>query len=190
MSHEMCHLFGSKIMRLNQQIITIDGPYDFTDIFGSVKWYKTKCCQHGPHEKTNKHFLTKTTFARRSRYSWPMQQCRWGEMSCDELLSKVMSWGHHLFAVRWNKKTGFFIIQPLPLPWYASSATILGDLLDFGQLFKALICPNLSHSWGIFVKVSKSFIFLVKSFLGNFNRFFAIFFWSHCMHPTYNLIQI
>ena len=40
----------------------------------------------------------------------------------------------------------------------------MGDLLDFGQLFKA-----------IFVKVSKSIIFLVKSFLGNFYRHLAIF---------------
>ena len=31
----------------------------------------------------------------------------------------------------------------------------------------------------IFVKVSKPIIFLVKSFLGNFYRHLAIFFWSH-----------
>ena len=31
-----------------------------------------------------------------------------------------------------------------------------------------------------FVKVSKSFIFLVKSFLGNFYRHLAIFIWSQC----------
>ena len=33
---------------------------------------------------------------------------------------------------------------------------------------------------GNFLKLSKSIIFLVKSFLGNFYRHLAIFFWSHC----------
>ena len=49
-----------------------------------------------------------------------------------------------------------------------TSVTRLGDLLDFGPLFKAfgqqLFCPNIPHSSAIFVKVSKSIIFLVKSF--------------------------
>ena len=54
-----------------------------------------------------------------------------------------------------------------------SCVTRLGDLLDFGQ---QLVCPNLPHSLEIFVKVSKSVIFLVKSFLGNFYRHLAIFF--------------
>ena len=65
----------------------------------------------------------------------------------------------------------------------AASVTTLGDLFDFGQLFKALgqqlICPNLPHSQAIFEKVSKSFIFPLKSYLGNFYRHLAIFFWSH-----------
>ena len=69
----------------------------------------------------------------------------------------------------------------------SSSVTTLGDLLDFGQLFKAfwqqLICPNLPHSKAIFVKVLKSISFLVKSFLGKFCRHLAIFFWSHCPPP-------
>ena len=42
---------------------------------------------------------------------------------------------------------------------------------------KQLICPNLPHSKAIFVKVVKSIIFLVKSFLGNFcrhGRFFMV----------------
>ena len=47
------------------------------------------------------------------------------------------------------------------------------------SLWQQLICPNLSHSWASFVKVSKSFIFLVNSLLGNFYRHLAIFFWSH-----------
>ena len=38
----------------------------------------------------------------------------------------------------------------------------------FQSFWQQLICPNLLHSYAIFVKVSKSLIFLVKSFLGNF----------------------
>ena len=61
-----------------------------------------------------------------------------------------------------------------------SSVTRLGDILDFGQILEQqLICPNLPHSLAIFVKVSKSFIFQVKPFLGNFYRDLAIFIWSH-----------
>ena len=41
------------------------------------------------------------------------------------------------------------------------------------SLWQQLICPHLPHSTAIFVKVSKSLIFLVKSFLGNFWRFFS-----------------
>ena len=50
----------------------------------------------------------------------------------------------------------------------------------FQSLWKQFICPNLPHSYTIFVKVSKSLIFLVKSFLGNFYRHLATFYWSHC----------
>ena len=56
-----------------------------------------------------------------------------------------------------------------------SSVTRLGDLLDF-SLWQQLICPNRLHSWAIFVKMSKSIIFLVKSCLGNFYRHLTIFF--------------
>ena len=56
-----------------------------------------------------------------------------------------------------------------------------GDLLDFGKFLKPLATLNLPKSptfLGIFVKVSKSIIFLVKQFLGDFYRHLAIFFWS------------
>ena len=56
----------------------------------------------------------------------------------------------------------------------AGSMTRLGDLLDFGQLFKAFSSNYFTqinlHCYAIFVKLSKSFIFLVKSLLGNFYR--------------------
>ena len=49
----------------------------------------------------------------------------------------------------------------------------------FQSLWQQLICLNLLHSYAIFVKVSKSLIFLVKSFLGNFYSQLAIFYWLH-----------
>ena len=60
------------------------------------------------------------------------------------------------------------------LLWSVVGVTRLGDLLDFGQLFKAFeqqsFYPNLLPSKAIFVKVSKVKNFLVISFLGNFYR--------------------
>ena len=61
-----------------------------------------------------------------------------------------------------------------------SNVTKLGDLLDFGPLFKAfhkILFAQISHILMQFL--SKSIIFLVKLFLGNFYRHLAIFFWSH-----------
>ena len=55
----------------------------------------------------------------------------------------------------------------------------IGLWTTFQSLWQQLICPNLLHSWAIFVKVSKSLIFIVKSFLGNFYRHLVIFYWSH-----------
>ena len=66
--------------------------------------------------------------------------------------------------------------------------TRFGDLLDFGQLFIAIgnnSFTQISHSQAIFVKVSKSIIFLVKSFLGNFYRHLAIF----SGHTDYNILK-
>ena len=64
-----------------------------------------------------------------------------------------------------------------------SSVTRLGDFLDFGLLFKAFgnnYFVQISHIvTQYFAKVSKSIIFLVKSFLGNFYRHLATFYWSH-----------
>ena len=63
------------------------------------------------------------------------------------------------------------------------SVTRLGNLLHYGQHFKAcgqqLFCPNCPH-FGNFLKVSKSFIFIGKSFLGNFYRHLVTFYCSHC----------
>ena len=65
----------------------------------------------------------------------------------------------------------------------AISVTRLVYLLHFGQLFR--VCGNsyfaqIAHIFqGIFVKVSKSCIFLVITFLGNNYRHQATFYWSH-----------
>ena len=67
---------------------------------------------------------------------------------------------------------------------FVGSVTRLGDFLHFGNFFKPLATINLPKSLtflGNFLKVSKSIIFLVKSFLGNFYRYLAIFIWSHCL---------
>ena len=62
------------------------------------------------------------------------------------------------------------------------SVTRSGDLLDFGQLFKPLATINLPRFatfLGNVCKGVKIYHFLLKSFLGNFYRHLAIFFWSH-----------
>ena len=51
----------------------------------------------------------------------------------------------------------------------------IGLWASFYSLWQQLICPNLLHAQAIFVKVTKSIIFLVKSFLGNSNRHLALF---------------
>ena len=54
---------------------------------------------------------------------------------------------------------------------FTTSVTRLGNLLAFGNLF----CPNLLHSQAIFVKVSKSLIYLVKSFWATFIDIWHLF---------------
>ena len=53
--------------------------------------------------------------------------------------------------------------------------------------WQQLFYPNHAHCSAIFVRQSKSFIFLVKSFLGNFYRHLAIFIWSHCRGRPYSI---
>ena len=49
----------------------------------------------------------------------------------------------------------------------------------FQSLWQQLFYPNCPHFWAIFMKLSKHFIFLVKSFLGNFFRHLTTFYRSH-----------
>ena len=61
-----------------------------------------------------------------------------------------------------------------------------------GNCSKPLATINLPKSLtflAIFVKVSKSIIFLVKSCLGNFYRHLAIFFKSHCFLFSFTFFQ-
>ena len=51
----------------------------------------------------------------------------------------------------------------------------IGDLLNFGQLFKACGNNYFAQIAHIFVKVSKSFIFLVKSFWATFIDIWRLF---------------
>ena len=53
--------------------------------------------------------------------------------------------------------------------------------ITFQSLWYQLFCQNCPHFKAIFVKLSKSLIFPVKSFLGNFYRHLATFYWSHCL---------
>ena len=56
----------------------------------------------------------------------------------------------------------------------AGNVTRLGDLLDFGQV----------------LNVSKSIIFLVKSFLVNFYRNLAIFLRAHWLQATQSMLRL
>ena len=63
------------------------------------------------------------------------------------------------------------------------SVTRLGDILHFGILFKAWgknYLAQTAHILVNFCKVLNIFLFLLKSFLGNFYRNLATFYWSHC----------
>ena len=56
---------------------------------------------------------------------------------------------------------------------------------NLGNFLKPLATFNLSKSptfLGNFCKGVKIYHFLLKSFLGNFNRHLATYFWSHCLH--------
>ena len=51
--------------------------------------------------------------------------------------------------------------------------------VTFQSLWQQLFCPNCPYFWGIFCKDVKIFHFLFISFLGNFYRHLATFYWSH-----------
>ena len=66
---------------------------------------------------------------------------------------------------------------------------------NFSKPVQQLFCQNRQHFKAIFVKVSKSVIFLVKSFLGNlsflgnFYRHWATFHWSRWIGENVSMCQ-
>ena len=53
-------------------------------------------------------------------------------------------------------------------------------LANFQSLWQQLLSPNCPHSQAIFVKVSKSFVFLLKSFWATL----VAYYWSHCLQSS------
>ena len=80
-----------------------------------------------------------------------------------------------IWAAGWEAKFMTYL-QCDQIWWY------IGLWATFQSPWQQLICPNIQYSLTIFVKVSKSSIFLVKSFLGNFYRHLVTFYSSHCIH--------
>ena len=74
---------------------------------------------------------------------------------------------------------GGSVNKPLGSQQYEHIGKFIGLWATFQNLWQRLIYPNLLHSQAILEKVSKSFFFLVKSFLGNFYRHLATFYQSH-----------
>ena len=54
----------------------------------------------------------------------------------------------------------------------------MGDLLHFSKPVAIIILPKWPTFFCNFLKGSRYFIFLVKSFLGNFYKQLAFFYWS------------
>ena len=82
-------------------------------------------------------------------------------------------------------KLGNHVVSPLPTYNQCDQiGRFIGLWASFKSLWQQLFCPNLPCSSAFFAKVSKSIIFLVKSFLDNFYRHLAIFFWSHYLQLT------
>ena len=51
---------------------------------------------------------------------------------------------------------------------------------NFSKPMATIILPKLPTLLGNFLKMTKSFMFPVESFLGNFYRHLVTFYWSHC----------
>ena len=60
----------------------------------------------------------------------------------------------------------------------------------FQSLWLQLFCPNHPSFLAIFVKLSNSFILLVKSFFGNFYRHLVHFYWSHWLQGSSSFTEL
>ena len=70
----------------------------------------------------------------------------------------------------------------MPNQWVVTSVTRLGDLLHFGQLFKACgnnYYPNRPHFRQFWWRWCNLSFFCWNHLLGNFYRHLATFYWSH-----------
>ena len=89
------------------------------------------------------------------------------------------------FKNEWNEMLADNLFPPTTTTLVAvwPDWAIYYNLANFSKPVATMILPKLPTLYSIFVKVLKSFIFLVKSFLGNFYRHLAIFYWSHWFEP-------
>ena len=102
---------------------------------------------------------------------------RWRQLSSSVLDTSKCGLIEFVYIIHSNRVLLSYTIMDVTI-----TVTGLGDLLNFGQLFKALgnnEFSQISHILRQFCKGSKSIISLDKPFLGNFYRHLAIFFWSH-----------
>ena len=94
-----------------------------------------------------------------------------GVLPCKSIDTLWLVAGHHV-TIYW----------PIPLLGFGSwcgqcdqIGRFIGLWTTFQSLWQQFICPNVLHSKAIFVKVSKSLILLVKSFLGKFKDIWRFF---------------
>ena len=85
-----------------------------------------------------------------------------------------------------------FLLPPNQIQTVWQDWAIFGLWVTFQSLWQQLICPILINSEAIFVKVSNSILFLVKSFLGNFYKHLAIFYGHKgpCLKKLQNILII
>ena len=97
--------------------------------------------------------------------------CGW-DILCQEWRDFLNSWtGFSCGHQGWEVEQSYFLPLSIPDPdieQWDQIGRFIGLWANFQSLWQQLICPNLQHSWVIFVKVSKSFIFLVKLVLDHF----------------------
>ena len=123
---------------------------------------------------------------------WPILKCRGDILSEPHLLTifSGLNWARTkvtTFTIcRWSFSDGFY--YTLNVLWYLffhhlDQCDQIGRFnalwATFQSLWQQLFCPDRPHFWATFVKMLKSFMFLVESFLGNFYRHLATFYWSH-----------
>ena len=98
---------------------------------------------------------------------------KWKEAKAGPMWKSLGSWE---IAMASFKGTYLPLVQPEQCDQIGRFFALWSTIQSWWQ---QLFYPNWLHCQAIFVKGSKSFIFLVKSYMGNFYRHLAIFIWSH-----------